>query len=189
MELPLIEFTYNATPRSTTQTSPFIPGLGYEPNLPTITAGQRALAASDRAVDFVTKQKAILVKTRDLITEFQKDQEVDANGQPQHRGERYKVGEYALSNRGAYFTGWRYWKIQPLYVGPFKIVKKINDNALVLDLPLMKKVHRTINKYWLKKLYVRDYQLPKQPPRTELEIIQRIDEINGLLGYSESEQV
>ena len=53
----------------------------------------------------------------------------------------------------------------------------------------MKKVHRTINKYWLKKLYVRDDQFPKQPPRTESEIIQRIDEINGLVGYSESEQV
>ena len=29
----------------------------------------------------------------------------------------------------------------------------------------------------------------KQPPRTELEVIQRIDEINGLVGYFESEQV
>ena len=52
----------------------------------------------------------------------------------------------------------------------------------------MKKVHRTINKYLLKKLYVRDDQLQNKP-RTELEIIQRIDEINGLVGYSESEQV
>ena len=189
LELPLIEFTYNATPHSTTQTSPFIADLGYEPNLPTITTGQRILAASDRAVDFVTKQKAILLRTRDLITEFQRDQEAAANGQPQHRDETYEVGEYVLLNRGAYFTGGRYWKIQPLYVGPFKIVRKINDNAFELDLPLMKKVHRTINKYWFKKLYVRDDQFPKQPPRTESEIIQRIDEISGLVGYSESEQV
>ena len=129
------------------------------------------------------------MKTRDLITEFQRDQEVDANGQPQHGEETHKVGEYVLLNGGAYFRGWRYWKIQPLYVRPFKIVKKINDNALVLDLLLTKKVHRTINKYWLKKLYVRDDQFPKQPPRTELEIIQRINEINSLVGYSESEQV
>ena len=189
LELPLIEFTYNATPHSTTQTSPFIADLGYEPNLPTITTGQRILAASDRAVDFVTKQKAILLRTRDLITEFQRDQEAAANGQPQHRDEIYEVGEYVLLNRGAYFTGGRYWKIQPLYVGPFKIVRKINDNAFELDLPLMKKVHRTINKYWFKKLYVRDDQFPKQPPRTESEVIQRIDEISGLVGYSESEQV
>ena len=189
LELPLIEFTYNATPHSTTQTSPFIADLGYEPNLPTITTGQRILAASDRAVDFVTKQKAILLRTRDLITEFQRDQEAAANGQPQHRDEKYEVGEYVLLNRGAYFTGGRYWKIQPLYVGPFKIVRKINDNAFELDLPLMKKVHRTINKYWFKKLHIRDDQFPKQPPRTESEIIQRIDEINGLVGYSESEQV
>ena len=189
LELPLIEFTYNATPHSTTQTSPFIADLGYEPNLPTITTGQRILAASDRAVDFVTKRKAILLRTRDLITEFQRDQEAAVNGQPRHRDEIYEVGEYVLLNRGAYFTGGRYWKIQPLYVGPFKIVRKINDNAFELDLPLMKKVNRTINKYWFKKLYVRDDQFPKQPPRTESEIIQRIDEINGLVGYSESEQV
>ena len=189
LELPLIEFTYNATPHSTTQTSPFIADLGYKPNLPTITTGQRILAASDRAVDFVTKQKAILLRTRDLITEFQREQEATANGQPQHRDEIYEVGEYVLLNRGAYFTGGRYWKIQPLYVGPFKIVRKINDNAFELDLPLMKKVHRTINKYWFKKLHIRDDQFPKQPPRTESEIIQRIDEISGLVSYSESEQV
>ena len=103
LELPLIEFTYNATPHSTTQTSPFIADLGYEPNLPTITTGQRILAASDRAVDFVTKQKAILLRTRDLITEFQRDQEAAANGQPQHRDETYEVGEYVLLNRGALF--------------------------------------------------------------------------------------
>ena len=167
LELPLIEFTYNATPHSTTQTSPFIADLGYEPNLPTITTGQRILAASDRAVDFVTKQKAILLRTRDLITEFQRDQEAAANGQPQHRDEIYEVGEYVLLNRGAYFTGGRYWKIQPLYVGPFKIVRKINDNAFELDLPLMKKVHWAINKYWFKKLHTRDDQFPKQPPRNE----------------------
>ena len=105
LELPLIEFTYNATPPSTTQTSPFIADLGYGPNLPTIKTGQRILAASDRAVDFVTKQKAILLRTRDLITEFQRDQEAAANGQPQHRNETYEVGEYVLLNRGAYFTG------------------------------------------------------------------------------------
>ena len=74
-----------------------------------------------------------------------------------------------MLNRGAYFTGGRYWKIQPLYVGPFKIVRKINGNAFELDLPLMKKVHRKINKYWFKKLYVRDDQFPKQPPRTRSE--------------------
>ena len=57
LELPLIEFTYNATPHSTTQTSPFIADLGYEPNLPTITTGQRVLAASDRAVDLLPNRR------------------------------------------------------------------------------------------------------------------------------------
>ena len=103
--LPLIEFAYHATPHSTTQTSPFIADLGYEPNLPTITTGQRVLAASGGAVDFVTKQKAILLWTRNLITEFQRDQEATANGQPQHREETYEVGECVLLNQGAYFTG------------------------------------------------------------------------------------
>ena len=54
LELPLIEFTHNAAPHSTTQTFSFIADQGYEPNLPTITTGQRVLVASNRAVDFVT---------------------------------------------------------------------------------------------------------------------------------------
>ena len=79
--------------------------------------------------------------------------------------------------------------MQPLYVGPFKIVKKINDNTLELDLLLMKKVHWAINKHWLKKLHIRKAQVPKQPPRTESGVIQRIDRINRLVRYSESRQV
>ena len=100
LELQLIEFTHNAT-----QTFPFIADLGYEPNLPTITTGQRVPAASNRAVDFVTELKNILLRTRDLATEFQRDQEAAANGQPQHREEIYEVGENVLLNGGTYFTG------------------------------------------------------------------------------------
>ena len=125
-----------------------------------------------------------------MITEFQREQEAAVNGQPQHREEIYEVGENVLLNGGTYFTGGRgIGRFRPLYLGPFKVVKKINDNTLELDLLLMKKVHWAINKHWLKKLHIRKDQFPKQPPRTESGVIQRIDRINRLVRYSEGEQV
>ena len=57
------------------------------------------------------------MRTRDLITEFQRDQEAAANNQPQHREETYEVGEYVLLNQSLFKevledTAFIRWSIQ-----------------------------------------------------------------------------
>lgn len=163
--------------------------IGYEPNDPVIQVNNRIQALSDSAVDFSVKQSAIVHRIRDLMSEFQITQEISTNEHNSHRPVTFEVGEYVLLNREAYYTGGKYWKIQPLYVGPFKIVKKINENAFELDLPFTRKLHRVINKFWFKKLNLRKDQYPKDPPKTELELIPRIKEITSFVGYSEDDKV
>ena len=54
---------------------------------------------------------------------------------PHRQSLEFQAGEFVLLHRDAYFTGGRYLKIQPIYLGPFQIVKRINKNAYELDLP------------------------------------------------------
>lgn len=46
------------------------------------------------------------------------------------------IGDHVLVHRDAYFKKGAYMKVQQIYVGPFRVVKKINDNAYELDLKL-----------------------------------------------------
>ena len=188
-DLPQLEFTYNNTPHSSIGTTPFIADLGYTPHIPMLITANRINSTNDSAVDFVQKQQAILLRTQDLMASHQMTQELHANRLSTHTDIQYEVGDYVLLNREAYYSGGKYWKIQPIFVGPFQIVKKINDAAFELDLPFQRKLHRVINKCWFKKLQLRDGMYPKQPPRTPQELINRIKEITGIVGYSEQDKV
>ncbi|CCD23012.1 uncharacterized protein NDAI_0A08590 [Naumovozyma dairenensis CBS 421] len=56
-----------------------------------------------------------------------------------------KVGDFILIHWEAYFNGGRCLKVQPIYVGPFKIVSTTNANVVEVDLLSSRKLHRTIN--------------------------------------------
>lgn len=79
----------------------------------------------------------------------------------------FKIGEYVLLHRIAYHNTGRYWKLQPFFVGPFQVVKKINENAYELDLPIITKKHRVFNIKWLKKFIARGELYYERPPMTK----------------------
>ncbi|GMM57167.1 hypothetical protein DAKH74_037830 [Maudiozyma humilis] len=81
-------------------------------------------------------------------------------------------------------------KVQPIYLGPFQIVKVIGDNAYELDLPSSVKKHRVINVKWLKPLRTRAAgKYPKELPRTSVERMIRANEVTAILGYDQARQV
>lgn len=185
--LPHIEFVYNSTPNRTTKAAPFEVDLGYIPNEPVILTGHASTSRHDATQELATKLQAITLRTKDFLTENQVNMEVNHN---QGRKEvTYKVGDFVLLHRDAYFKRGQYLKLQPIYVGPFQIVKKINDNAYELDLPSMKKTHRVINVEKLKPLKLRKDRYPKDPPNTAAERKLRVNEIINVVGYDKDNKL
>ncbi|CCH59506.1 hypothetical protein TBLA_0B06855 [Henningerozyma blattae CBS 6284] len=140
--LPHLEFVYNSTFQRSLQAAPFEVNIGFVPNEPLLDTGNVLSSRSDAAVEITKNLKAISLRTSDILRENQETLEFQTNI---HRNEpNYKVGDLVLLHRDAYFTGGRYTKIQPIFLGPFKLVK-LQNNTCELDLPSSFKKHRTIN--------------------------------------------
>lgn len=185
--LPHIEFVYNSTPNRVTKTAPFEVDIGYIPNEPIIVTGDAVSSRHDSTQELATKLKALTLRTKDFLTENQINMEVTHN-----KGRKevtFEIGDFVLLHRDAYFKRGQYLKLQPIYVGPFKVVKKINDNAYELDLPSMKKTHRVINVEKLKPLKRRKDRYPKDPPNTAAERKLRVHEIINVVGYDKDNKV
>ncbi|OUT21674.1 hypothetical protein CAS74_003800 [Pichia kudriavzevii] len=96
----------------------------------------------------------------------------------------YKVGDLVLVHRDAFGVNIRYTKIQPVWYGPYRLVKKINDNAYEVDLPVINLKDRESNVQWI-KYYKENPNIYQEPPRTEREMLARINEMTGIGGWSE----
>ncbi|SSD61377.1 related to Transposon Ty3-G Gag-Pol polyprotein [Saccharomycodes ludwigii] len=181
--LPILEFCYNSTYLSSIRAAPFEVDLGYIPNKPQIFTEGESSAQNDSAVELAKKLKAIELRTKDFLAANAENNEVAKNNK------RIQIilepGQHVLVHRDAYFVKGKYWKIQPIYLGPFKVVKKINDNAYEIDLPSTKKTHRVINIEWLKEFKHDPDRYPKHPPRTEKEMEFRLTEIVSVIGITE----
>ena len=186
--LPQVEFVYNSTFNAATQSTPFEVDLGYIPNEPLLDTSNELSVRSQSQYDLVEHLKAITLQVKDQLAKRQVDMQVQSNAH--QRLVRFEVGEMVLLHRDAYFTGGAYLKIQPIYLGPFKVVKVINDNAYELDLPSSVRKHRVINVQFLKKLHKRPAgQYPKKLPATSQERINRCLEITQVIGYDANAQI
>ena len=184
--LPQVEFVYNSTYNHAIKDVPFRVDLGYVPNEPLLDIFNETSARSVSAVDLTKILNSITLRTKDFLTEQQVTMQ-DQNSQRQ--AVEYKIGDLVLLNRDAYFTKAAYSKLQPIYLGPFKIVKKINDNAYELDLPSIKKSHRVINVNQFKKFLYDDRRYVQRPPRTDIELSKRLGEITSVVGISGAEGI
>ncbi|OXT13948.1 hypothetical protein B9K06_26035, partial [Bacillus sp. OG2] len=99
----------------------------------------------------------------------------------------YKVGDWILLHRDAFGANAKYSKIQPVYYGPFRLVKKIHDNAFEVDLPKMNKKDRVLNIQWF-KVYEDPEDFACKVPQTDLEIQARINEMCGIGGFNYDDQ-
>ncbi len=129
--LPSAEFTYNNSRSSTTKITPFMALYGYNPELrfdieDTATKGETP-AARDRILR--------LKELRDrLKEELLKSQERQAKYYNQrHQPKLFKQGNLVkLSTRNLRL---KYKKLQPRWIGPFRILKRIGLQAYQLALP------------------------------------------------------
>ena len=185
------EFSYNSTKQDSIHDIPFRIDLGYIPDSPSWMGGSALKNFHPRAATIMAHTKALILQTKitqDHLVHAQHVQEVQEN---RHRSPHtYAVGQYVLIHRDAlkYLASNAYCKIEPAYLGPFRLVKKANDNAFEVDLPSTFKRDRVLNVRWFKPYNLRSEAFPKQPPRTHLEIISRISELTGVAGYDPKKQ-
>ena len=179
--LPHLEFVYNSTPQSAVGAAPFEVDIGFIPNEPLMDTGNESSARNDTAVELTKKLQAITLRTRDYLQDRQEMMETQEN--PYRNSITFKAGEYVLLDREVYFRGGRYLKVQPIFLGPFQIVKVFGNNTVELDLPSSFKRNRVINIKNIKR-FIRDTRrYPKELPVTATERLSRLPEIISVTGY------
>ena len=180
--LDMVEFAYNSSYQKSIDTTPFMADLGYQPTLPLFRDLSLQPNYHAGVEDLGTKLKAIQTRIQDQMAHAQRSQEFHANS---HRNDAtYNIGDWVLVHRETYAKSDTYKKIQPAYLGPFKVVKKITDNVYEIDLPDHRKTHRCINVQFLRPYHKKD-SYPKKPPTSEKEAFERVHEIIGIAGYDQ----
>ena len=133
--LPHVEFAYNRTTHSTTKMCPFQVVYGYIPRAPIDLLSFDPLDAPH--VDAIARVQQMLdihEQTQQNIAHTNaKNQAVGSKGR---KLVTFEPGDLVwLHLRKDRFPSLRRSKLMPRAAGPFKVLKKINDNAYILDLP------------------------------------------------------
>lgn len=184
--LSMAEFAYNSSHQVSIGSSPFEVCYGYLPDSPMFISSSRVSSRrySNKAEEFALEMKVIMENVKENMIEAQRSQETQHNKSRVY--ETFEVGDWILLHKDAYGSDRLYYKIQPVYYGPYKVVKKISDNAYEVDLPKTNKKDRVINVRWLRRFLQTDKQFPKVPPRTIAEARSRLTEIIGIAGIDET---
>jgi hypothetical protein len=182
--LPLAEFAYNSSVHRSTKMTPFRLDLGWDPEIPLSAlataarprSGAKPSASTLKGQEFADRLERLLGTAHDALLDAQDGQVAEANRQRQPVDKRIKVGASAfLDAKNLPIT---YANVRPnrrklihRYLGPYKIVRMVNSNAVELDLPNDMKIHDVVNVSRLKvdrtdNSNERIYVTPLPPVRT-----------------------
>ena len=138
--LKVAEFAYNNSTHGSTGYSPFFLNYGRHPNTPVQRISRPASAGPESSSSFASEMEKVLSHAKSLIAAAQERQQRNANAR--RSDVSYKVGDLVLLNSKNYqLKGVGKEKFKPKNVGPYKIIKKINEVAFKLQLPPSLKIH------------------------------------------------
>ena len=143
--LPFVEFAYNHARHSTTNLSPFEIVYGFQPETPLdFTELPSAMYRSRDGASKAEFVKNMHSKVKERIEA--KTAKVKAKYDQKRKEVLFEPGDLVwLHMRPERFPEARKSKLSPRGTGPFRILKKINDNAYILDLPAEFKFSHTFN--------------------------------------------
>ncbi|PHJ23029.1 dna rna polymerases superfamily protein [Cystoisospora suis] len=147
--LAVAEFAYNSAVHESTQASPF--SLVYvEPpdDFPELPQSEETSLN-----DALQKAAARLALAKDNLVKAQEAQKKNYDRTRKH--EVLQAGDLVMvSTRLLRGHSTREKKLAPRWEGPFKVLKRVNDLAYVVDFPPSMRVHRTVNIGFLRKCEV-----------------------------------
>lgn len=182
--LATLEFSYNSTFQATIRASPFMADLGRVPRNPSFITPPMSFTGKIEAEDFAIITQAILARTRDFIAEAQDKQSLYANKTRtalvlKENDEVLVRYAYSLAPNSN-----KYIDSVNLFTGPYRVVKKIDDNVYEIDLPEYDRSRRNINVSRLKKFEPSE-AFPRSPPLNLEAVKARITEISGIVGETD----
>jgi len=143
--LPFVEFAYNRSKHSATGRTPFEVVYGFNPTTPTDLAPQPYLEKENEDA----KEKMKLMESIHEETKRRLEAMAERYKQRADKSKKHVVfepGEFVWAHlRKDRFPHLRSNKLKPRAAGPFKVLKRIGDNAYELELPSDWQVHSSFN--------------------------------------------
>lgn len=143
------EFSYNNTVHKATKEAPFMVNLGFNPRTPATVCYDQV---TDKSVkEFLETLQLAQDVTRQNIIKAQSA--AKARYDKSHRNVQLNVGDLVMLSTANVRATNEKQKLSYLWVGPFKVLKKVNDLSYQLDLPAHWRIHDTFHVSLLKPYF------------------------------------
>ncbi|GKE60494.1 putative reverse transcriptase domain-containing protein [Tanacetum coccineum] len=151
--LSLVEFSYNNSYHASIKAAPFEALYGRKFHSPVCWAEVGQVQLTSPEIVQETTEKIIQIKKRMQVTHDRQKSYADLK----HKPMEFQVGDKVMLKvspwKGVVHFGKR-GKLNPKYVGPFKVLEWVGDVAYKLELPQeLSRVHNTFHASNLKKCY------------------------------------
>ncbi|GKA33451.1 putative reverse transcriptase domain-containing protein [Tanacetum coccineum] len=171
--LPLVEFSYNNGYHTSIKAAPFEALYGRKCRSPICWAEVGDAQLTGPEIVHETTEKLIQIKKHIQATQDRQKSYVDMRRKPL----KFEVGDKAMLKvspwKGVIHFG-KWGKLNPHYIGPFKILDKVVTLAYRLELPdLLSRVHSPFHVLNLKKCFVDEpYFINESRRQTKLNFIE-----------------
>ncbi|GJX51224.1 putative reverse transcriptase domain-containing protein [Tanacetum coccineum] len=153
---PLVEFSYNNSYHARIKATPFEALYGRKCRSPICWAEVRQVQLTGPKIVQETTEKVIQIKQRMQAARDRQKSYADLK----HKQMEFQVGDKVMHKvspwKGVVHFG-KWGKLNPRYVGPFKVLEKVGAVTYKLELPQeLSRVHNTFHVSNLKKCYSDD---------------------------------
>ncbi|GJT01974.1 putative reverse transcriptase domain-containing protein [Tanacetum coccineum] len=151
--LPLVEFSYNNSYHASIKAAPLEAFYGRKCRSLVCWAEVREIQLTGPEIVQETTEKIVQIKQRMQVARGRQKSYADLKRKPMEFQVGDKVMLKVLPRKGVVRFGKR-GKLNPRYVGPFKVLEKVRSVAYKLELPEeLSRVHNTFHVSNLKKCY------------------------------------
>jgi len=167
--LPLVEFSINNSIHSSTGVSPFYLNKMRNPLVPMLLRDSSQLSTQLPSIktsglsEFLSERQAVLQRVREKMAESQDIQKRYADARGRNNQHIFNIGDLVLLSTKDLSTSalptMQSNKLQPRFLGPFKVLKRIGEVSYKLDIPSYLRLHPT---FYVGKLK------PYVPPASDL---------------------